>query len=60
MRFQKAVLCVFKSKFFKKINFQTVDFLRFGLKLHFLFTKLQSQTHPNNLLTLIFFNIPTI
>jgi len=46
MQFKKTVFLGFQITIFLKSNSQTVHFLRFGLKLHFLSTKSQSQTHP--------------
>jgi hypothetical protein len=37
---------VFSNRNFKKRSSQTIYIMRFGLKLHLLSPKLQSQTHP--------------
>jgi hypothetical protein len=39
MQFEKQILYVFKSQYFKT-QFQMIDFLRFSLKPHFLSMKL--------------------
>jgi hypothetical protein len=42
----KCIFMRFQIIIFQKRHFQKIHFLQFSLKLHFLFMKSQSQTHP--------------